>query len=367
MKEQIIAICDTEKDYAMRLAERIREEEGERYAVRVFTGVRALLEYNNEQPIAYVVLGENLLEELMEKDADAKEIKESLTGTICVLSDKNITEQNGYYALYKYQAASELIRKLFLYIKEEKTVWRKVKDKEDSMRTIAFFSPVHSYEQTLFTVTTGLLMSGTEVSEIETMMASTPGSAETDTLYINLGKYSGFEKLLGIDSCENLSEAMFCLLRDGKMLKEHLPDLIKEAEGFKYLPSIKTATDFEGLGKDMLSKCIGNLKRLAMQGEVKFNRLLIELNGETEGFLNILKLCDRIYLLKREGEPAVLPNELFLKECELLGEQDIIKKIEEIEIPNISNMTEISDVISQKDGSWCREVRKRLIEGGVID
>ena len=129
---EVLAIYDEDWEYARRLADYIGRQK--KYRVFSFENLEKLLEYGGEHYIDVFLTG------LCMKEEDLISLQ---VGKIILLSEGerfrelSECEEQGYYAVYKYQAADQILREIrSLTVKEEDY------DESDKCRISAVYSPV---------------------------------------------------------------------------------------------------------------------------------------------------------------------------------------------------------------------------------
>lgn len=353
MNEKIMIICDKDVMYAKRLVERMLEggSFSGRYKLQVFDSLWALLEYSESvQQISVLILGENFLDTDGGDDVYTK-LKTARIHDIYLLAEQSENlGQKAYPAFYKYQASSLLIRKI------EETIAGKNNGRgvlvDNDVKILGFFSPRGSVEKTIFACLAGLSL-----------------GKKKGTLYMNLERYSGFEALFGRKTGKNMTEAIFYLLREDNVSASMITDIFEEYEGLWYLPPINRALEFEGLRTDMLPQCIQRLKTVLQKEELAQRLIILDFNGAVQGYMELLGLCDSLYVIERDDCISESALESFYEELEGY-DAEISERIRVITVPVINEFTgnEFMETRAGREFEgmvWQKLKEEGLLEGGA--
>lgn len=343
-----MVVCDEELTYVKRLIERMIKEGGFNYKLQVFDSLSAVLDYSKAAQVSVLILGEKLLKDDSEKKGIRVRLKESGIADIYLLAEKNTDlDKKEYQAFYKYQSSSTLIRQF----KEAlgKNTHREPVDFSKDVLLLGFFSPRGSVGKTIFASIAGRLVAGRE-----------------GTLYINLERYSGFEALFGRETDRNLTEAIFYLLREDDVPAEAVEELFERHEGLWYLPPISRAEDFEGIKSETLPRCIRRLKVILQENNFLQRLVILEFNGATQGYMELLRLCDRVYIAEEEDLVSGRALKEFFAECDVYG-GDIMEKARVIKLPVIKDVPGDEFLKTGTGREFEREVSLMLREEGLLE
>ncbi len=351
MTEKIMIICDKDIAYAKRLVERMIETKSfnSRYRLKIFDSLFALFEYcSRVKQVSVLIIGENLLDMDSGDDLYPKFKAAGIHEIYLLLEHDATLEQRQYTGFYKYQASSLLIRKL------EETIAKKKDGREvivdNDVKILGFFSPRGSVEKTIFACLAGLGL-----------------GAEKGVLYINLERYSGFEALFGRKTGKNMTEAIFYLLREDDVPSaDMITDTFEEYEGLWYLPPINKALEFEGLREDMLPFCIQRLKTILQKEELAQRLIILDFNGEVQGYVKLLELCDSLYVIERNDCISENALDSFYEEMSDYN-SEITESMRAITVPVINEFTGNKFIETRAGREFEALVWKKLKEEGFIE
>ena len=106
MEAKVLAICDGEKQYAIKLMEAFGEKKGLGFQIHAFSDAGELRQFANRTKIEILLITGKLLSE----EADCLS-----AGEIILLSDGKVYEQfSNYKAVYKYQSAEQIWKEILV-------------------------------------------------------------------------------------------------------------------------------------------------------------------------------------------------------------------------------------------------------------
>ncbi len=349
MSEKILIVCDAEVTYVKRLIERMIKEGAFNYKLQVFDSLSAVLDYSKVTPVSVLILGEKLLEEDGEEKSIRAGLKESGIADIYLLSEKNADlDKKEYPAFYKYQASSVLMRQ-FKEALGKRSAGKESLDFSKDVIMVGFFSPHGSVGKTMFASVAGQLI-----------------ARQKGTLYINLERYSGFEALFGKNAERNLTEAIFYLLREDEVPAEVVGEMFEEYEGLWYLPPISKAGEFEGIKSETLPKCLRKLKMILQEAKLQQKLVILEFSGATQGYMELLGFCDKVYITEEEDLISRRALEEFYAECNIY-DGDIMERVRRIKLPVVKEAPGDEFLKTSAGREFERAVQLKLREEGLLE
>ena len=132
MKKNIIAVCDTEGEYACNFAEYLNSRKKVPFEAEAFTDVEKLCTYAGHNPPEILLIAEGDVDEQIEKLG---------AENVILLSEEKQQEQEGHKTVYKYQSAESVIQEVMAYYVEHTSP---VSDAVNSRKLdmIGIYSPV---------------------------------------------------------------------------------------------------------------------------------------------------------------------------------------------------------------------------------
>lgn len=313
MSKVLIAVCDADAAYGRKLGEWITLGKGGDLAGCSFSSPGQFLEFQKTKAPDVALLGQGFWEDAQiagqAAGAMAEEAKKGHGETLwlCLYgsggADKIPESLQMLPVVEKYQPASGIVREIFSYCQQYREGEQEPAGPGPEL--VGIYSPGQDPWQTPFALT----------------FAQELGREER-VLYVNFKECAGFSSWLKESYQRDLMDVMYlCLTGD----EENVPDCIRSAvyvlEGVDYIPPSED------------SLCLG---QVSGQDYVRFVRLLAEKSGYgsiildfgmmVPGFLELLGLCSKIYVL---GGQMGLKKHALEHFRQMMGRQEGNQKLEE--------------------------------------
>ena len=153
MKQKILAVCDLEETYALRMAEYLTQKASVPYSLHIFTKTAELENFMKKNDIFVLLIGESAAGQLKEKP----EIPH-----IFVLWEGGKKGTEDYRYIDKYQKPESVIREAAAHMTELKD-WNESwaesgAGRQSRLKAVGIYSPVRRCLQTSFALTMGQLL-----------------------------------------------------------------------------------------------------------------------------------------------------------------------------------------------------------------
>lgn len=342
MNKKIMAVCDTELDYAKKLAGRISEEKGGLFQVQVYSDLEAVREGSRRLPIDVLLISE----------AAAGELGGLGISDICLLTEEDTDTCGGYKAFYKYQASSSLVREVLLSCGagEAEYTAADVSERKVRGRVTGVFSPAHCSVKTLWAIEAGLIL-----------------GERQPVLYMNLEQYTGFEALLGKQYNNDIVDIMFCLGREGKADKQKLEAMYGSYNGLSFIPPMKTAGAFDGISDNVIPSAVRRLISLYEQDNVNSMNFIIEFSGSTQGHMELLDICDTVFIICGKDIMALAGLTDFEKEAGHGVRGEAPEKLVKVCAGELKEAIGEDFIKENLEGKFGNSVKQELRKAGLID
>ena len=107
MDVKVLAICDEEKQYALKLMEAFSERKNLGFQIHAFSGVDELMQFAARTPMEILLITGRLMSE---------KFHDFSIGKIILLSDGEVYEEfSDYESIYKYQSAEHILKEVLCY------------------------------------------------------------------------------------------------------------------------------------------------------------------------------------------------------------------------------------------------------------
>lgn len=327
MKKNVIAVCDTEGEYACNFAEYLNSRKKLPFQAEAFTDVEKLCTYAGKNPPEILLIAEANVDEQIEK----------LGAENMILLSENKKQEEGYKSIYKYQSADSVIQEVMAYYVENTAPVLYEVTKKD-MEFIGVYSPVGRSAKTLLALTIGQIL-----------------GEEKSVLYLNMESYSGFENLFDLDNVKNLTDLFYSLRCREKLVYEELQEFIKSIGKIDFIPPVVSPEDIHAIGNEDWLK----LFEFIHQGK-HYERVILDLGDSVAQIFQLLSMCKTVYVPVQDDVIARCKLEQFrklIKQCGRIEQE----RIKEIKLPacgvNLSD-TEFVDTLAW--GKWGGFVRRLL-------
>ena len=143
MKKNIIAVCDSDAEYACNFAEYLNNKKKLPFQAEAFTNAQTLCDYAGKNPPEILLIAEG--------DVDSR-VENLGAENLIVLSDERDREEEQHKCVYKYQSAESIIQEVMTYYANSSSPAFYAMS-ERRMSVLGVYSPVARCGKTLFALT----------------------------------------------------------------------------------------------------------------------------------------------------------------------------------------------------------------------
>lgn len=324
----ILAVCDSETEYAYGLVDYLNTRKGFPFEVQVFTSTENLYEFACKHPLSVALVAG--------KDYEKSRQKLPVDHLI-LLGESRENIEEGMKTIWKYQSCENLARELLAWIAGEGILGRPVATGRQ-MKLIGIYSPVGKCLKTSFSFVLGQLL-----------------SKKSKVLYLNLEAYSGLGRLLRRDFSTDMSELLYYLQNTPDKFAYRLGGMVERVGGLDILPPFSSYLDFISVSRE---EWIQLLKEIERGSDYEY--VLLDLSDGVQGLYDVLRLCNLIYTLGREDGVALAKIEQYKEVLVKSSYEDIWKKTRQHTIPEIMNLP--ADILQLTFTELAEFVRERIKE-----
>ena len=213
----ILAVCDSEIEYAYQLVDYLSHKKGFPFRVQLFTSEKTLKEYSINHPISIALIAE--------KDF-SEEIREFPIEHILLLGEDSKEDYHNIKVLYKYQSSNRIIKELLDWAAGEGILGRTGCGSKE-LKLIGIYSPIGKCLKTSFAFVLGQLL-----------------SKKHKVLYLNMESYSGLGKLLQKEFKTDMSELIYYLQNSKEKFIYRMGSITEHAGELDILPPFDSFLDF---------------------------------------------------------------------------------------------------------------------------
>lgn len=302
----ILAVCDSETEYAYQLVDYLSNKKGFPFQVQLFTSEKTLKDYSVNHPISVALIAQ--------KDF-SEEIRDFPIDHLLVLGEDYGEELKDIKILYKYQSSEQIIKELLNWIAREGILGRTSVDSKE-LKLIGVYSPVGKCLKTSFSFVLGQLL-----------------SKKHKVLYLNMESYSGLGKLLQKDFRADMSELIYYLQNSKEKFIYRMGSMTERAGELDILPPFDSFLDFISVSREEWIELFREIERGS-----DYEYVILDLSDAVQGLFDILRLCDVVYTLSREDGFAMAKIAQYEEVLKKSNYEDIWKKTKHCTIPTIKNL-----------------------------
>jgi hypothetical protein len=273
---RILAIYDSDGNYAARLMEYFIKQEKFPFEVLLFTKRESLMEYLSDNKLFLLLVNEELYTE---------DLNEDRIHMICILSEyQEKSKQGSPLKIFKYQPAKAILNTIAEHclVNERNTT----NHSESSSNLITLFTPALNFEKICFAWSFALGC-----------------STSCRTLFIPLEAFP-VPTLLNIPQDHlTFSEFLYYLKENNPNLKMKLKSSLNQKENLTYLYGISHGLDLYTLNREDIQRWLE-----VMKNHLGYECIIILAGVYSEAVVEIIKQSERVLLPETEQnyEDAVL-------------------------------------------------------------
>lgn len=304
--EKILALCDTEEEYAQLLTEFLKKHKNLPWKIHTYTEVEELLRAEKE-PFEMLVVSET---------AYCEALRSLQPLRIVVLNESGVMRWANIPYVDKYQKAEEVLQCLLrVYMEVADTRLPRIK-RNCNTTFIGNYSPVHRSMQTSLALTMSQILAG-----------------EHPTLYLNFEHYVGIPELLPDMQTLDMADLLYFLNAEKEKFRLRMQTMMKKVGNLDYIPPMKSGQNLLTVTADEWMSLFQKIEEL---GEYEY--VVLDLSESMQGLFDILRMCKKIFTVTQEeriAESKLLRYEQLLS---LYEYEDVLVKTERLRIPHIQRL-----------------------------
>ena len=286
MEVKVLAICDEEKQYALKLMEAFCEKKNLGFQIHAFSGVEELEQFAARTPMEILLITGRLM---------SKKFHDFNIGRIILLSDGEVYEEfSDYESIYKYQSAEHILKEILCYYAEyAKPVTGMFHGKKE-FEVHGVYSPIGRCGK----------------SVLARALAGNFGKRKK-TLLLDLQSYSAFLEQLGDEELWDLADMIYFLRQGKKTFLYKLGSIVRSRDTYDYILPMKTPGDLRSV---TLSEWTELLEKLATDSD--YQVIVLDFGNEVCGLFGLLGQCTKVYvpmLLDKDSKRKMRNFEMILK------------------------------------------------------
>jgi len=300
---KVLAICDTEKQYAVKLMEAFCEKKNFGFQVHVFSEVEELEQFAAQVQIEILLI-------------TGRKMSENFSGLnigkIILLSDGEAYEKfSDYESIYKYQSADRIMKEILCYYAEYARPMTGMYYGKSGFEVYGIYSPIGRCGK----------------SALAESLAGKIGKSKK-TLLLDFQSFSAEKEQLSNEELWDLADIIYFLRQGKKTFLYKLGSIVQSKKTFDYILPMKKPSDLRSV---TLAEWTELLEKLASDSDYRV--VVIDFGQDVCGLFQLLSQCTKIYtpiLSDAVSKNKVENFEWNLREA---GFEKVIESVQKIFLP----------------------------------
>ncbi|MBQ8815417.1 MAG: hypothetical protein IJZ85_13090 [Lachnospiraceae bacterium] len=341
MKERLLVICDSDREYIGRLGRYISGKEDAGIKVACFSDRQLFAEYVSNHHVDTFLAGESWIDETICGDARRWLLLAEEDGE----GEKNHGDAEGraegksgaYRQIYRYQAADDIVTRVLQCME---VPGKGTSGVQTAAVRLGVYTPA----------------GWTESSRLALALAGCLGH-EGPAVYIGLNEFSPVMRITGRCKGYDLSDVAYAWRR-GRLNYGLLERMTSHLDGFDGIPAPVNPAELAELSGSELEEL---LEAVCTVGGYLY--AVIDFGSSISGRHTLFENCGRNLVLFPDTETGLLQQEEFHHFWETVGAQRLLEKTESIVLP----LQELRGNKKGKTEEYMNELAKRLLRGSGKD
>ena len=265
MEVKILAICDTQKQYAIRLMEAFCEKKNFGFQIHAFSDVKELQQFAERVEIEILLITGSYMSRALEN------LK---IGKIILLSDGSMSEGfSEYESIYKYQPADRILKAVLgSYAEYAKPLYGMYSGKNE-FEVYGVYSPIGRCGK----------------SALAECLAKKFGKQKR-TLLLDLQSFSAGKEQLEEEELWDLEDIIYFLRQGKTTFLYKLGSIVRSKTTFDYILPMKKTSDLQSVA---LAEWTELLEKLASDSDYRV--VIIDFGQTVCGLFQLLSQCTKVY------------------------------------------------------------------------
>lgn len=325
MKDNKIAICDSDEEYLIRLQQQLANRSSFPFSVYIFENAEELKKEKNTFEI--ILCSGEIYTELKNQPSE---------GILILLQAK--PGEQGELQIRKFQSAEMIRRKILeIYYEQSRTDIKREVGKKNT-RLIGVYSPLGRDIQTSFSALLGEFL-----------------AESASVLYLNFEPFSGLIGLIRRTEENDLTDLVYFLKNSKDKFLFKLESMVADLNGLSYIAPAFSYMDIAAVRAEDWLLLVRNLKECG-----NYDYVILDLSELVQGLLDVLRECSFVYSLERKDGVACHKMKEYEELLNRKEYQDVISKTKKLEYPIFRTLP--SDLENMAYGELAQYVRKIIQE-----
>lgn len=331
----VLAIADSEEEYAHRLMEYLSGKNAFVFQAMAFSEEESLCEYAKTSPVEILLLSENMISERTMKIKAENRI---------IIREKREDTRTNEASVYKYQRADSLLREVMSFYDAENEVLGESAKWRGSRQVIGIYSPVGGTQKTAFALTLAQLY-----------------AKERPVLYMNLEGFSGLSKILGEEFSAGLSDLLYYARQKNADPMGKLSVLTVSRQNLDILPPADSPEDIRSITSGKWVELFGKILN-----SCSYETLILDLGSEIDDIALIAGFCTSFYVPARSDPLSAAKLQEFKDYLDARGAKEIRMRFLNLPFHSAAQLGSeyFDNLIWSELGDFTRGLIKEEREGG---
>lgn len=266
MQKNVLAICDSEQEYAYRLMDALSSRADFPFELLTFTSREKLYESLQRQPVQVLLIAR----------PDFSEEMKSWAPRVILLWEGIVPPETDLPGISKYSSVVRIMKKITETAAETGTIVPFPKT-DHPVHFLGFYTPVGRCLQTTLAFVTGQVLARSH-----------------RVLYLNFERFSGLETLLGRSYETDFSDLLYHLQKPKEDVLGLLYRMAEPAGGMELVPPAFSGADVLKMNEKEW------MRFMAILRESRYEYVILDLSDGVQELFEVLSNCARIYTIVRE-------------------------------------------------------------------
>ena len=303
MNQHILAIFDSEEQYAFGLMEYMASRDSLPFRIHVFTDIDRFLSFKGIAEIDCLLISEREYNSTLEKLGIPH---------IIILSESSKVIDPTLHHINKYQSCENIYREMIGYFTDDHELCERIlRTNGKRLKVIGVYSPVGRCLQTSFAFTLGQLL-----------------SSKSKALYLNFERYSGFASLLNREFSSDFSDLMYYFECAREKLAYRIDSIVENVGGLDFIPPAAVFRNLVGIKKEQWIDLFSEIDRCT-----EYEYLILDLTDGVLDLWDVLRYCDLVYSILGSDSIGLAKMYQYEEALRVSEYEDILAKTVKFKMP----------------------------------
>lgn len=293
MKKRILAVLETEQEYADLFLRFLKEKKDGLFETRIFTKEEALQSYLEEETADVLLASE---------ECNYEQFQKQIPFVILLTENCYVKEGEESPTIYKFQSAEQILKDVLkLYVEQDQDGQGRYLAKERRFcRKIAVFSPYGGCGKTTTAAILGNLL-----------------GREEKVLLVSLEAFKKPCSWLEKEENGGLSELFYYIQQARGNIEMKLKSMVIRVGNMDYLPGVSNVLDLQKMCAEEMYACMHGIEQYS-----EYDVIIFDISFVSEALLALFEECEVIYQpVNKKQERSVWMKSFSKKEQKLLSEK----------------------------------------------